>query len=326
MYLPLVSLIVPVYNTDRYLETCLQSIISQTYKNIEIIVIDDGSTDSSPAICDAYKAKDSRVQVVHQTNQGIGASRNHGLDRIHGDYVLFVDSDDYIEATLVEKAVECLQKEKYDVIFFSHDEITKYGIKKSVMTFDDSLDIRTVQEYVLIDRIANFLWDKMYRSELWKNLRFSIGFQYEDLFIHPSLFLRVRTFTVMSEVLYHYNRLNDSSVTGKDNEFSSWGRYNKFLAYKEHERVSKIFSYKEGEEWAVSRCIHEGIKSLYIDYHSVKRLSLEEKQDVLSYLKTHKSNRVKLKYKILQFMSNYFMDGLKLYGHIRYLQVKVKNG
>jgi len=144
------------------------------------------------------------------------------------------------------------------------------------------------------------------------------------LFIHPSLFLGVRTFSIVSDALYHYNRLNDSSITGKNNEFSSWGRYNKFLAYKEHERVSKLFSYKEGEEWAVSRCIHEGIKSLYIDYHSVKGLSKQERQDVLDYLKTHKSKRISFKYKLLHFMSKYFLTGLKMYSHIRYFQVKVK--
>lgn len=324
MYCPLVSLIIPVYNTDKYLETCLKSIINQTYKNVEIIVIDDGSTDSSAAICDAYRDKDSRIQVVHQANQGIGASRNHGLDRVHGDYMLFVDSDDYIETTLVEKAVACLQKEKYDVIFFGYDEITNRGIKNSAMNFDTSFDIRTIQEYVLVDRITNFLWNKMYRSELWKKLRFPVGFQYEDLFIYPSLFLGVRTFTIVPDILYHYNRLNDSSITGRNNEFSSWGRYNKFLAYKEHERVSKLFSYKKGEEWAISRCIHEGIKSLYIDYHSVRYLSKQERQDVLDYLKTHKSTRISFKYKLLQFMSKYFLTGLKIYSHIRYFQVKVK--
>ena len=89
---------------------------------------------------------------------------------------------------------------------------------------------------------------------------------------------------------------------------------------------SKSFSYKEGEEWAVSRCIHEGIKSLYIDYHSVKGLSKQERQDVLDYLKTHKSKRISFKYKLLHFMSKYFLTGLKMYSHIRYFQVKVKNG
>lgn len=96
------------------------------------------------------------------------------------------------------------------------------------------------------------------------------------------------------------------------------------MAYKEHERISKLFLYKEGEEWAVSRCIHEGIKSLYIDYHSVRKLSKQERYDVLDYLKTHKSKRISFKYKLLQFMSKYFLIGLKIYSHIRYFQVKVK--
>ena len=324
MYYPLISLIIPVYNTERYLETCLKSVINQTYKKIEIIIIDDGSTDSSSSICDRYKDEDRRIQVIHQANQGIGVSRNQGLDHIHGEYMLFVDSDDYIEATMVERLVECLQEKRHDVVIFGHDEITNCGTKKSIMNCDNSIDVQTLQKYVLIDRVANFLWDKLYRSELWRNVRFPAGFQYEDLFMHPALFAKINTFIVIPDILYHYNRMNDSSITGKKNNFSSWGRYNKFLAYKEHERVSNLFSYQEGEEWAVSRCIHEGIKALYIDYHSVRRLSSQDKSNILNYLKTHKSNQISLKYKALKFMAVYFPIGLKIYSHIRYFQVKIK--
>lgn len=324
MYYPLISLIIPVYNADKYLNICLDSVINQTYKNIEIIIIDDGSSDSSPFICDEYKDKDSRIQVIHQLNQGIGASRNHGLDCVHGDYILFVDSDDYIELTSVEKLVACLQEETYDVVFFRYDEITAHGIQKAIMPFDDSLDVQTVREYVLVDRIANFLWNKMYQRELWEQIRFPIGFQYEDLFIHPSIFSKVRTFKFIPDILYHYNRMNDFSITGKNNNFSSWGRYNKFLAYKEHERISRVSRYEDGIEWAVSRCIHEGIKSLYIDYHSARKLSMQEKNNVLDYLRTHTSNKISLKYRFLQFIAIYFSGGLRIYSWIRYTQIRLK--
>lgn len=325
MYFPLVSLIIPVYNADKYLNACLDSVINQTYRNIEVIVIDDGSKDSSAYICDEYKNKDNRINVIHQHNQGIGTTRNRGLDCVHGEYMLFVDSDDCIELTAVEKLVSCLQKEKYDVVFFGHDEITTHGIRKVMMDYDKSLKMQTIREYILIDKIANFLWDKMYRCELWEDIRFPVGYQYEDLFIHPALFKKVRTFTIIPDILYHYNRLNDSSITGKNNNFSSWGRYNKFLAYREHERVSQLSHYEAGIEWAVSRCIHEGIKSLYIDYHSVRKLSEKEKKNILDYLKIHKTNKISLKYRLLQIISVYFLDGLKIYSHLRYAQTKLKD-
>ena len=101
----LISVIVPVYNAEKYLADCVQSIISQTYRNLEIILVDDGSKDSSGSICDSFAEKDSRIKVIHQENAGVSAARNHGLDECHGEYVSFVDSDDYYSTNLFESAV-----------------------------------------------------------------------------------------------------------------------------------------------------------------------------------------------------------------------------
>ena len=103
---PLISVIVPVYNVEEYLPKCLESIINQTYKNLEIILVDDGSTDNSGIICEDYAEKDKRIKVVHQTNLGISAARNAGLDLCSGDYITFVDSDDYIECDEIEVLVD----------------------------------------------------------------------------------------------------------------------------------------------------------------------------------------------------------------------------
>ena len=98
----LISVIVPVYNTEKYIEKCVMSILNQTYKNLEIILIDDGSTDNSPQICDSLAKKDNRITVIHQPNGGVSSARNIGLDNTHGDYITFVDSDDYIEPNMIE--------------------------------------------------------------------------------------------------------------------------------------------------------------------------------------------------------------------------------
>ena len=100
-----VTVVVPVYNAEKYLTECLESIQRQTYSNIEIILVDDGSKDSSPALCDAFQKKDNRIKVVHKMNEGAGKSRNKGIEMATGDYILFVDSDDYIKSDLVEKCV-----------------------------------------------------------------------------------------------------------------------------------------------------------------------------------------------------------------------------
>ena len=98
----LITIIIPVYNTEKYLKKCVMSIVNQTYKNLEIILIDDGSTDSSPMICDTLAEKDNRITVIHQANGGLSSARNTGLDNMHGDYVMFVDSDDYTDTNMIE--------------------------------------------------------------------------------------------------------------------------------------------------------------------------------------------------------------------------------
>ena len=121
---PLVSVIVPVYNVEKYLEECCDSILNQTYKNLEIILIDDGSDDNSPKICDSYKEKDSRVKVIHQKNSGVSSARNNGIKNSCGDFIIFADSDDKLEKNMCEKAVEALSQNT-DAVFFGYKRTDK---------------------------------------------------------------------------------------------------------------------------------------------------------------------------------------------------------
>lgn len=115
-----VSVIVPVYNVEKYLDDCLESIINQTYHNIEIILVDDGSKDNSPHLCELWAKRDSRIKIIHKENAGLGMARNTGLDHARGDYVYFVDSDDYIELNLIETCVSVISKYPYDIIHFGY--------------------------------------------------------------------------------------------------------------------------------------------------------------------------------------------------------------
>ncbi len=117
---PLITVIIPVYNTEEYLRSCLDSIINQTYRNLEILVIDDGSTDLSPAICDTYAELDSRVQVIHKENQGVSASRNLGIEMATGDYISFIDSDDWLESESYEHLISCFVEHKVDAVIFEY--------------------------------------------------------------------------------------------------------------------------------------------------------------------------------------------------------------
>ena len=114
-----ISVIIPVYNVEPYLRQCLDSVVNQTYKNLEIIIIDDGSPDNCGAICDEYAAKDKRIQVIHKENCGLSAARNDGLARATGEWIAFVDSDDWCELDLYEKAIACAEKTDPDIVLYS---------------------------------------------------------------------------------------------------------------------------------------------------------------------------------------------------------------
>ena len=125
---PLITVIVPVCNVAKYLRRCLDSVISQTYQNLEIICVDDGSTDHSSEICEQYALKDERVKVFHQENQGVSAARNKGLDMVAGEYITFVDSDDYIQSDMLERLYSELSKSEASYVICGYNVVNSAGI------------------------------------------------------------------------------------------------------------------------------------------------------------------------------------------------------
>ena len=193
---PLVSVIVPIYNTEKYLDRCIKSIVNQTYKNLEIILVDDGSTDNCPSICDNWAKIDSRINVIHQKNSGVSAARNAALDLASGEYIGFVDSDDFIEpdmySLLVQKSVD-----------------TDAGCASCGFVFDyidgrDSVLIKS-EDFVLNgeDILKNYIADKLirpetankiYKKSLFDNVRFNPDIHYaEDLLINYELLKNAKT-------------------------------------------------------------------------------------------------------------------------------------
>ena len=163
---PLISIIIPVYNVEAYLQKCLDSVISQIYRNIEIILVDDGSTDNSGKICDEYAEKDERINVYHQQNGGVSRARNVGLEVAKGQYISFVDSDDYIDCELLQQVVTKANHQEFDIIIFGYNEIKTSGIYPIPIDPDIMLHNKreTILEDVLTDRIPNFLWNKIYKK------------------------------------------------------------------------------------------------------------------------------------------------------------------
>ena len=206
---PKISVIIPVYNVENELERCLKSVQGQTYQNIEIILVDDGSTDSSPVICDAYARKDERIRVLHKTNGGLSDARNHGLLKADGDFVLYVDSDDFIEPDACSRLIGGAA-EGVDLIagtnYFCKDqkewENKREGFFDGEVVSSRDFIIRSVQKRCFWSQA----WGYMYRrSFLIRNdLFFRKGVLFEDMDLAPRLFMCADKICVMDFPFYHY--------------------------------------------------------------------------------------------------------------------------
>ena len=204
-----VSIIVPVYNVESYLPRCIESLINQTYKNIEIILINDGSTDSSLAICEDYSKKDDRIIFINQSNGGLSAARNAGIDCSSGEYICFVDSDDWVELDYVQFCLDLLVDSSSEIAvvgsFDSYDEKDEYNTKgwvdKDYIAYDKSSAMRLLIEDV---HIKSHAWDKMFQKDLFKDIRFPVGKNFEDIFIMHELFNKAKTIVLSKQPKYHY--------------------------------------------------------------------------------------------------------------------------
>ncbi len=209
----MISIIVPVYKVEPYLRQCVDSILNQTYRNIEVLLIDDGSPDKCGEICDEYERKDKRVRVFHTENRGLSAARNLGLKEAVGDYIGFVDSDDWIEPDMYECLIGELKKYEADIVIggsISTYESDEKGVKKKV---DHTVYQSTESLEALLDReINDQVWNKLYRAELVKQICFPEGRNYEDIAtLYKVFILAKRTVVVPKYLYYHRQRKNSIS-------------------------------------------------------------------------------------------------------------------
>ena len=216
----LVSVIVPVYNVLPYLRESLDSVINQTYKDLEIIIVDDGSTDGSDAVCEEY-AKDSRVKVIHQKNHGLSAARNVGLDIARGDYIAFLDSDDVYLPDMIQTMVEGIQKSQADVVVCgfirvcSKKNITKKKIKKihGLIITDEETISRDDAIKLVTNKLRPCVWNKLYKKEVWNELRFPVGRVFEDTWIIPPMFEKFERIHFIPQTLILYRQRSGSIST-----------------------------------------------------------------------------------------------------------------
>lgn len=223
----LFSIIIPVYKVQDYLAKCVDSVCNQTYSDIEIILVDDGSPDNCPAICDEYAKKDSRIKVIHKKNGGLSDARNSGLDVAKGDYILFVDSDDYIEADACEKFSH-FAKKRYDILI--GDAIVEGGIcDLSHIELNGAISGALYYKTALIKQKTPIVaWINAYRREfLTENgLKFKYGILHEDVEFTPRAFLAARSVVCTTNFFYHYMIRENSIMRQKDQRKNAIDLYN----------------------------------------------------------------------------------------------------
>lgn len=215
----LISIVVPVYNVEKYLEECVNSIFKQTYKNLEIILVDDGSKDSSSTMCDELAKKDSRVKVIHKENGGLSDARNVGIENSTGKYIQFVDSDDFIEKNMVEILYKDILENKADVTMCSH-YIYKDGEKTTDATYKKEIfnKIEVLQEILLDEKVRSYAWNKLFKKSLFDEIRFPKGKVFEDIYTISPIFKKSEKVVLNDIPLYYYRQREGSILHNQTNE------------------------------------------------------------------------------------------------------------
>ncbi len=253
----LVTVVIPIYNVEQYLDRCINSVVNQTYKNLEIILVDDGSPDNCPAMCDAWVQKDSRIKVVHKENGGLGYARNSGMEVATGKYIFFFDSDDSIELTLVEKCVNAAQEHNSELVIFGRNNVYDDGrvepraIKVSDLYFEGEAVKTEILPYLYTYELGFGVsaWGKMYSLEMLRNnsLLFKSEREIisEDSYFTLELFSVLNNLSIVPECLYNYykrdNSLSRAYKEGRQERNDVF--LNKCLEYIESAQLPKKTTY-----------------------------------------------------------------------------------
>ena len=180
-----ISIIIPVYNVEDYLSECVDSILNQTYENYEVLLIDDGSTDKSPQICDTYSEKNNKISVIHTRNRGLSAARNLGTEKAQGEYIFYLDSDDYVENNVLERMLKIVEQDNADIVcgnfMYTYPDRTVIAIKEE-KEYEVLDTYSAMEQLVKWEKIQNFAWGKLIKKEIAQDHKFPVGKLFEDMY------------------------------------------------------------------------------------------------------------------------------------------------
>ncbi|CAM4217327.1 glycosyltransferase family 2 protein [Paenibacillus typhae] len=255
---PEISIIVPIYKVEMYLRKCVDSILAQTFRDFELILVNDGSPDNCGEICEHYKELDPRVKVIHKQNGGLSDARNYGIDIAAGKYIGFVDSDDWIKPDMFEALHGLITAHNADIAVCGHVEVEDgvYVDKEfshEVRVYNNEEAFKKLLEDT---EIKNLAWDKLYKAELFAKVRYPVGRYFEDMFATYKLFMQAEKVVSLDSPKYLYLRRGDS-ITGKMNNRKY---YDRICAWRELYEDIKHKNYPEAIEKSLARNVTEGIE------------------------------------------------------------------
>ena len=233
----MISIIVPVYKVRKYLEKCVYSILRNTYSDIQVVLIDDGCPEGCGKLCDNLATKDKRITVVHKTNGGQSSARNAGLKVANGEYLAFVDSDDWVEPTFLEKPLRCLEKSGADIVCFGLKKVYDDRVETDVVPIPQMVDSEQALSMLLMNKpgIHNYPCNKLFKRNLFDGLQFREGFVFEDIDIMYKLFSKASKIFLTNDILYNYLQREGNTTSTYDDIRSIRDRF-----YILHDRLAFI--------------------------------------------------------------------------------------
>ena len=291
-----VSVIVPCFNTEKYIEECVKSIVSQTYKNLEIILVDDGSTDKTSELVDGLKKTDDRIVVVHQKNAGLSAARNTGLKKANGKYVAFIDSDDCVAKNYIERLLAAATETKSDIVACAYVKFSETSPKTSlirgVKTMTTLTGFEAFKDYLTTKNIGfSMSCNKLYNIELFKDVKFPEGRLHEDEYTTYKLYYQANRLTVIPDGLYFY-RMRENSITKSDLDeprlIDILDQIEDVKAFVKKNDIKDVSDYLSAYEINVKNFMLKRI----VD----EKIKTEKKDELIDFLKSKKSEIYHNKY------------------------------
>lgn len=328
--LPLISVIVPVYNTEDYLIRCLDSIVAQTYCNLEIIIINDGSSDRCPVIAEEYAKKDRRICLVHQANAGVSESRNIAMRLSHGGYLSFIDSDDFIEPDYYETLYRILYSNHADIAICNKRLIDgtvarpfPYAIPEGVTLFPGS---EALTELVNDKWLRNYLFDKLFQKELFGDIEFPKDRTFEDMAVMHKIFYRAKTIVITDEIKYNYTLRKDALSSSK----TIRNQYHRFLAHVERVSFFENVNRRDLAQREILKALHSAMNAAPLTvFHFITHQEKEHLRAIKAWTAQYKDKLNTLPYetaseaiKIQRFLTSHTLFMLRYVSKDVYIRMK----